>query len=405
MKKGFILILCFLLLNISCFRNEKSQIDTIFSLKIGFGTNDVGGNFEKLSDKMFYVINKDGFFYILDGINNKVMKVTEKGDVILIIYNQESNPHIKPLFPVKSETEDLTVYTKLYRDFKIINPLLLEVDNRKNIYLVNRDPEYKKMVENIGIKDQLILKFDSSGTFLNYIGVDGIGNGPFSSITELKVDNNNNLLVRETLDDGIYIYKFSENGKLLKKVKLTKENIPVLTNEMEYIIDFVNIKLSNFEDEVYISSQFIRSFIENFSIIKYETMYEKIFVYSLKSEKYEKLLFKINPEFVDLTKISDNRYIKTLYGDNKIIMKPMKEFIGVDLNYNLYFKDTQLPLNTPIPNKFTLNIYDINGRNIKNIDIQYPVDIDYFSDMILSRNGGVYSYYIKNGEIFFARLK
>jgi len=404
LKKNYFIIFL-LLLNLSCLLKEKSELKPLFSIKIGFGTNEIGGSFERLNNKMFKVTYKDGFFYILDPINNKIMKVTEKGEVIFILFNGLDNPHIKEVNLQKTETEDFVIYTKLYRNFKIIDPVLLEVDNKKNIYFINRDPEYKKMFENIGIKDQLILKFDSNGNFLNFIGTDGINSDPFSAITELKVDNGNNLIVKENLDDGIYIYKFSEDGKLLKKARLIKEDIPVLSSEMEYTVDFVDIKLSDFEDEVYVICQFIKSSIENFSIIRYETMYEKIFVYSLRSNKYEKILFKVNPEFMDLTKISENRTIKSLYGDNKMIMKPMKEFIGVDLDSNIYLKDSELPLTSAVFNKFSLNIYDFSGRNIRNIEVTYPEGIDYFSNFSVVKSGFVYSYYLKNGEIVFVKIK
>jgi hypothetical protein len=375
-------------------------------MKIGYGENELGVMSKEgiINNDTLNIMYKNGFYFISDAVNNKILKTTEKGESVLIIYNSQFNPILKPTVIEMDPTTDQEkmIFVKLYRNFPVFNPGLITADIDKNIYFINKLPSYKKIMDDGTIADQLILKFDSKGEILYELGREGISSSPFGYIFNMITDEKNNLIVQENVVDGILIYKFFPDGFLQKKIKISKNDIPLTSKEHSYLVDIIDTKLSYFENEIYLTVQFVKETNDNISAPKYETMYEKILRYSIETEKFEKLLLKINPEYIDINRLSGSTAeAKELYGDKSKILKPMETIIGIDENHNLFFSQKDIIHSDKNKNDEILYIYSSGGSLINNIAVRYPSNIKYVSDMFFSSNGKICSFFIKDGEIHF----
>ncbi|MCK4798418.1 MAG: hypothetical protein KAT05_13645 [Spirochaetes bacterium] len=406
-KKINIIFLSFLLF--SChIQHKEALMEKVFKIKIGYGENEIGIFFKDkiIQEDSLNVFYKNGFYYISDLGNNKIIKVTEKGMPVLTIYNPEDNPHLKPTITNNNSKkyQEKLVFVKLNHEFPISSPGVITCDINKNIYVVNKHSLYKKTNEDGSIADSMILKFNTKGKILFKLGKEGIDSIPFGYIINMITDIKNNLVIQENSTDGIIIYKFSSAGLLLTKAKITIDDIPISQKEADYIVDIIDIKLTSIEDEIYITCQYVKESIENFSIITYKTMYEKILKYSLKSKKIVKLALKINPAYLDISKIPKNPTITELYGNKKTIMKPLKNLIGIDNNRNMYLTQPELPIDLLNENKKMLFIYDKKAKLKKNMLIKYPLNIQYSSEIFFCPCGKMFFCYIENGEIQFVVL-
>lgn len=413
--KRYILICLSILCLIGCNVREKknTQVKKIFSFPIGYDKEELGLLPEKsVSEAALDFCYNNGFFYISDKINNKILKVTETGVVVLIIYNQSNYPHLVPnssdALDVDSTSDENYEYLKLYSSYSLEQPGAITADIEKNIYVVNREPMHKKYGEQNQIEDEFILKFDSRGRLIYKIGKNGSSKyvaevEPFNYISKVATDINNNLIVMEGYSEDLKIYKYSKDGELLYQTLLSKNKLPLSKNELNGVILLIDVIPGYSEDEILANYQFISREISN-SIELFQLEYEKIFRYNIKEDKFDKMLLKISPEYEDLSKLKFDPAVMELYGDMKKIQRPMPTFIGCDSYSNIYLYQEKLPLDSLIIKDFRLMKYNENGRIESLRHVRYSHDIVYNSDMYLTHNGRVLSYVVKENEVTFVSV-
>lgn len=413
--KRYILICLSILCLIGCNVREKknTQVKKIFSFPIGYDKEELGLLPEKsVSEAALDFCYNNGFFYISDKINNKILKVTETGVVVLIIYNQSNYPHLVPnssdALNVDSTSDENYEYLKLYSSYSLEQPGAITADIEKNIYVVNREPMHKKYGEQNQIEDEFILKFDSRGRLIYKIGKNGSSKSvaevePFNYISKVATDINNNLIVMEGYSEDLKIYKYSKDGELLYQTLLSKNKLPLSKNELNGVILLIDVIPGYSEDEILANYQFISREISN-SIELFQLEYEKIFRYNIKEDKFDKMLLKTSPEYEDLSKLKFDPAVMELYGDMKKIQRPMPTFIGCDSYSNIYLYQEKLPLDSLIIKDFRLMKYNENGRIESLRHVRYSHDIVYNSDMYLTHNGRVLSYVVKENEVTFVSV-
>lgn len=413
--KRYILICLSILCLIGCNVREKknTQVKKIFSFPIGYDKEELGLLPEKsVSEAALDFCYNNGFFYISDKINNKILKVTETGVVVLIIYNQSNYPHLVPnssdALDVDSTSDENYEYLKLYSSYSLEQPGAITADIEKNIYVVNREPMHKKYGEQNQIEDEYILKFDSRGRLIYKIGKNGSSKSvaevePFNYISKVATDINNNLIVMEGYSEDLKIYKYSKDGELLYQTLLSKNKLPLSKNELNGVILLIDVIPGYSEDEILANYQFISREISN-SIELFQLEYEKIFRYNIKEDKFDKMLLKTSPEYEDLSKLKFDPAVMELYGDMKKIQRPMPTFIGCDSYSNIYLYQEKLPLDSLIIKDFRLMKYNENGRIESLRHVRYSHDIVYNSDMYLTHNGRVLSYVVKENEVTFVSV-
>jgi hypothetical protein len=169
---------------------------------------------------------RDGLFYLSDGNGGKVVRYNSYGDLLFMIYNEETNPS-----PVTSKTniEDSTLVTRWAFSYPLQEPGEIAVDSRKHIYVEDRLPydRHSVDVESKALLDSTILHFDADGRFVEYLGQEGIGGSPFPRINRVATSIRDELVVVCRMPTGWNVYWFDASGKLLYLVQLKNSAVPV----------------------------------------------------------------------------------------------------------------------------------------------------------------------------------
>jgi hypothetical protein len=169
---------------------------------------------------------RDGLFYISDGNGEKVVRYNSYGDLLFMIYNEETNP---PPVTAKTGIEDSTLVTRWAFSYPLREPGEIAVDSRKHIYVEDRLPydRHSVDVESRALLDSIILHFDTDGRFVEYLGQEGIGGSPFPRITGVFTSIRDELVTVCRLPTGWNVYWFDDSGKLLYLVQLKNSAVPV----------------------------------------------------------------------------------------------------------------------------------------------------------------------------------
>ncbi|MDR0496029.1 MAG: hypothetical protein LBH42_00275 [Treponema sp.] len=171
------------------------------------------------------IVMKDGLFYISDGNGGKILRYNSYGDLLFMIYNEDTNPPPMTLKPL-SEGNLVTRWAVTY---PLLEPGQITVDSRKHIYVRDRLPYERHSfdTETKALLSNIILHFDADGKFLEYLGREGIGGSPFPIIDGLYTSLRDELAVVCRLPDGWDIYWYNAEGVFLFVVQLRINGLPV----------------------------------------------------------------------------------------------------------------------------------------------------------------------------------
>ncbi|NLJ10590.1 MAG: hypothetical protein GX438_09670 [Treponema sp.] len=221
----------------SCSNKEIQSVDrqNLFRLDIGRLENQIDLFALDQSQAMIktHIAMRDGIFYISDSKGQKVSKFTSYGDLLSMIYNQETNP---PPFTLKISSGSSEIVTRRAVPYPLIQNGSLAVDSRKHLYVEDRLPPDRRTydAEKRVLFDSTVLHFDSDGNFIEYLGQEGIGGTPFPYITNLFTSINNDLAVVCRLPMGWNVYWFDSNSTVLYVVLIRNEDLPIPKGETLY---------------------------------------------------------------------------------------------------------------------------------------------------------------------------
>lgn len=172
---------------------------------------------------------RDGFFYIANGESKKILELNSYGDLLSLYYNDEITKNVDFAGGnSKNSTKKAISYP-----FNTLGPVT--VDEKKYIYAVDTLPSERQEMDSVNnaLLKNVVLRFDSSGNFIDYIGQQGPGGTPFSFIKNIYTTKNDELVVVSITNGGFQIYWFNTDGFLLYQVPLTDKQIPRLAHEEE----------------------------------------------------------------------------------------------------------------------------------------------------------------------------
>ncbi len=228
-RNAFVLsiaLLCGLLL-ISCEKQRRTlalEEDKGFSLEYGNFEDELNVfDFNKIGDIDTCIAMRDGFYYVANGASKKIMEFNSYGDLLNLYYNDEANP--TPSFASEEQVVSVTRKATAYPFNKITS---IAVDARRYLYVADsltleRQEQDTEINQILG---QVILRFDNSGNFIDYIGQQGPGGTPFPYIKDIFGTNNNELVVYCLVSGNPFIYWFSSSGALLYTINIDRSSIP-----------------------------------------------------------------------------------------------------------------------------------------------------------------------------------
>jgi len=169
---------------------------------------------------------RDGIVYLADGNGSKVVRYTSYGDLLSMIYDPENNP---PPLTLKTDFAESDVVTRRAVPYPLNEAGEIAVNSRKDMYVEDRlSPERRTYDANKRtMLDQVVLKFDNDGKFIEYLGQEGVGGTPFPMITGIHVSQYDELVVICRHIAGWNVYWFDKDGNLLYLVLIERDDLPL----------------------------------------------------------------------------------------------------------------------------------------------------------------------------------
>lgn len=329
MKKTITLFLLFFtILFYSCSRKNSLQSvseEDLFSLNYGnfedeldlFGITNIG----KVTTS---ITMKDGFFYIVNGQNQKILSFNSYGDLLSVYYNEDFYKEKFPmLFSKSTQALSKAVSYPFEFDGKIV------VDSKKYMYaagIVPKERNEQDEKENL-LYSQVVLRFSSDGTVLDYIGQQGPSGTPFPFIRKIYVNQENELTVVSNTNEGLCVYWFSSDGYLKYRIPVTQKDVPLVSleklvsNVNELYVSVENVVPDYSSQTLFVKVDYYIPYIDAESKIKSGVNYYETVVYFLDlltgtykdsivippyeqsvTEDFSKLTYKIPYDFLGVTK-------------------------------------------------------------------------------------------------------
>jgi len=339
----FAISICALFFFISCNNNRVGSVERedLFTLEIGPMEDQIalyhleGGR--GIRNTGFAM--RDGLFYIADGNSGKIVRYNSYGDLLVMIYNEETNPPPIHLRTNISEEEQATRWAHTY---PLEAPGWITVDSRKHIFVEDRLPQESQRfdAENRALLDGIILHFDQNGRFVDYIGREGIGGSPFPRIVGLASSVRDELAVICRLPESWNIYWYSPSGMLLYLVIIDSGAIPVLPDWPEALAIVERIAASPDSRQLYIKVDYSRDTFDSSTNIRTGLEPVNSVIWTLDVEDGSYVSSLIVPLY-ELSENSRSPSIKVFYsmlgvmrGGRALLCFP------VDTGYSFLFADT-----------------------------------------------------------------
>ena len=367
----YIFLILSLLFCGSCRNNKVSSVERedLFSLEIGPMEDQIAlYNLEGTRGiRRVGFTMRDGLFYVVDGNSGKIVRFNSYGDLLFMIYNEETNPPPHDLITNISDEDHVTRWAYSY---PLEQPGWITVDSRKHIFVEDRlpsqvhrlDPESKVLL------DGIILHFDQYGRFVNYLGREGPGGSPFPRIVGLASSLKDELAVICRLPDGWDIYWYNSSGKLLYLVKISSNAIPAFPEWPEALGVVECIAASPNSRKLFIKVDYSRDTFDQSTNTR------------TGSEPIGSLIWTLNIEDGSYTSsIEIPLYEVTGYGYPSNV-KVFYSLLGVSRSGKalLYF---------PVETGYSLMLVDTYSREQRRGNILFSYDEIKYNDFFLSMEG------------------
>jgi hypothetical protein len=167
---------------------------------------------------------RDGQFTIANGIGQKVMRCNAYGELVFMVYNDETNPTPRLLAPKAAGVAE----TRWANPWPLRCPGYVAVDARRHIFVVDTVPDERQRFDTATgmLLDKVVLHFDADGKFIEYIGQEGRGGTPFPIIERIAKTDAGTLVVVTRLPTGRRVHEFDDSGRSSAEITFPEEGLP-----------------------------------------------------------------------------------------------------------------------------------------------------------------------------------
>ena len=213
-----------------CAGSQPRALDRekLFSLSIGRAEDEVD-LYRRQSDPLVqqnHLAMQDGFFYVSNAASNKVMELTSYGDLISLWYNRDENP--QPVLLQANPNENSVVNRRAHQ-YPFTRVGDIAITGQKELYAVDLVTEERAIYDqNLGVMlNRIVLRFNSSGELVDYVGQEGIGGTPFPYVERIAVSSGGELVVVSRTADVWLIFWYDRRGNHLYTAEISLDRLPV----------------------------------------------------------------------------------------------------------------------------------------------------------------------------------
>jgi len=205
---------------------EKQEL---FSLEYGKMEDQVELYFDGSAvTRKTRIAMRGGLFYVASGYGNRIMEFTSFGDLLTLYYNPGENPG--PVLLQSGNDGARTTNRRAYEyPFNVVGEVAVA---RANTLLVEDQVPDRVAVfdENLGVMlNRVVVRLDESGNQIDYLGQEGIGGTFFPYIRHIDVTAGDDIVVTTIAPPVTIVYWFDADGRLLRRVEITPDTLPVPT--------------------------------------------------------------------------------------------------------------------------------------------------------------------------------
>lgn len=326
-----------------------------------------------------YMTMRDGFFYIANGEAKKILELNSYGDLLSLYYNDEV---LKDVAFAGKDSLNSTKKAISY-PFNTLGPIA--VDSRKYLYAVDTLPAERHEKDSSArlLLSFVVLRFDSTGKFIDYLGQQGPGGTPFPFVKNIYTTQENELVVVCTTNEGLTAYWFGTNGFLLYTIPVTQSTVPKIqreeSNEAPAYISIENIVPDSRERKLYVKVDY------------YATSLDSALKVQSGIDYYTTLLCPLNVEtglYDEPLEIPSYEYSVTENITKEIYNLPF-DFLGVTDNGWFFFI-------VPSEEGFIVQMVQPDGQRI----VKRALSVDHskilYYTLSLSGNGIISALFVKN---------
>ncbi|MDR2795793.1 MAG: hypothetical protein LBB47_03670 [Spirochaetaceae bacterium] len=203
---------------------------------------------------------RDGFFYISNGNGQKIARYNSYGDLLFLIYNDETNP---PPMTLSEKTEG-TAITRWACKWPLQEPGAIAVNSEKHIFAEDRfSPERHGFdVKHKVILDRLVLHFDADGKFIDYLGQEGRGGTPFPRIENIFTSADDDLVVICRLPAGQRVFWYDKTGYQIYDILFSNDTLPIPPDRFGLTPSLDSISVAPDERKIYLKIDYYREILD-----------------------------------------------------------------------------------------------------------------------------------------------
>lgn len=354
--------------------------NALFNLSYGNFEDELNlFNLAKPGNIRTFITMRDGFFYIANGEAHKILELNSYGDLLSLYFNDEV---LKDVAFAGKDSLNSTKKAVAY-PFNTLGPVA--VDARKYLYAVDTLPiERQERDENARLLlSSVVLRFDATGKFIDYLGQQGPGGTPFPYVKNIYTTQENELVVVCTTNDGLTAYWFSTKGFLLYTIPVTQNTVPKVqredSSEAPSYISIENIVPDSREHKLYVKVDYYMTSLDS----------------SLKVQSgidyYTTLLCPLNVDtgrYDEPLEIPSYEYSVTENLTKEIYNLPF-DFLGVTENGWFFFI-------VPSDEGFVVQMVQPDGQRIVKRSLAVDHSKILYYTLSLSGNGIISALFVKN---------
>lgn len=169
---------------------------------------------------------RDGRFFVANGNASKVMEFSSYGDILSLHYDPAMNPEPVAL---KRARDKGPSSNRLAWEYPFSQTGQIAVNSRNELFVVDRISEERRIMdqESEVLFDRIIHRFNSDGSYREFLGQEGIGGAPFPMIEDFSITAHDEIVVVCRFEMDRRIYWFSPRGDLLYQIELPRRNLPL----------------------------------------------------------------------------------------------------------------------------------------------------------------------------------
>jgi hypothetical protein len=203
---------------------------------------------------------RDGLFYISNGNGEKIAHYNSYGDLLFLIYNDETNP---PPLTLGEKTDGIAVTRWAYK-WPLHEPGAITVNSAKHIFVADRLPPERHDFdrEEKTVLDSLVLHFDRDGKFVDYLGQEGRGGTPFPRIENLFTSADDDLVVVCQLPGGRRVFWFDSSLNKIYDIFFSASELPSPAGRFGLTPSLDSISIAPDERKIYLKIDYYREILD-----------------------------------------------------------------------------------------------------------------------------------------------